>query len=326
MRKKLLSLLLAALMILGLLPAAALAAEGDAAPAAPAAENIAVQAVDETSSTAPIVKNQPEGPGVLWTSHRIHSNVQWKPDLTKVFESPAGLALTYTYSKDGDATFQDWYTTVGFHASGMTEGSYNVVVRATDTNGEYAEFSVVIEVKENHFPTKKANTPDEITVFVPLGLTYTVDANLYYEDVDSKDQGTLKFASANYGAAGSYTATTAGDTVTETAYCSAGGNRCSETMEIKYVAIASNKTDTATAGAAYTIDPDALALDGVIIPGNYKVRVSKGTTGGVEQSFEGAFSFVPKTPGAYTVHIYGDKSAATADNFQTAPLIAPDSG
>lgn len=53
MRKKLLSLLLAALMILGLLPAAALAAEGDTAPAAPAAEDIAVQA-DEETVTLPV--------------------------------------------------------------------------------------------------------------------------------------------------------------------------------------------------------------------------------------------------------------------------------
>ena len=53
MRKKLLSLLLAALMILGLLPAAALAAEGDVAPAAPATENIAVQA-DEETVTLPV--------------------------------------------------------------------------------------------------------------------------------------------------------------------------------------------------------------------------------------------------------------------------------
>ena len=44
MRKKLLSLLLAALMILGLLPAAALAAEGDTAPAAPAAEEEVIPA------------------------------------------------------------------------------------------------------------------------------------------------------------------------------------------------------------------------------------------------------------------------------------------
>ena len=48
MRKKLLSLLLAALMILGLLPAAALAAEGDAAPAVQAVEDVAVQADEET--------------------------------------------------------------------------------------------------------------------------------------------------------------------------------------------------------------------------------------------------------------------------------------
>ena len=49
MRKKLLSLLLAALMILGLLPAAALAADGDAAPAVQAAEDVA----DDSSSAVP---------------------------------------------------------------------------------------------------------------------------------------------------------------------------------------------------------------------------------------------------------------------------------
>lgn len=321
MRKKLLSLLLAALMILGLLPAAALAAEGDAAPAAPAAEDIAVQAVDETSSTAPIVKNQPEGPGVLWTSDRFQSNMQWKPDLTKVFESPAGLALTYTYSRDGGATFQNWNSTVGFHASGLTEGSYNVVVRATDTNGEYAEFSVVIEVKENHLPTKKADAPDKLSVFVPVGLTYKVDANLYYEDVDSKDQGTLKFVNNRYQGAGSYTASTVGDTITETAYCSDGGDRCSETMEIKYVAIAINKTDTATTGVAYTIDPAALGLN---IPGNYKVRVSSGTTGGAEQSFNDTYAFIAKTPGTYVVHIYGDKTSTAEENYVVKLTVTGD--
>lgn len=321
MRKKLLSLLLAALMILGLLPGAALAAEGDAAPAAPAAEDIAVQAEDETSSTAPIVKNQPEGPGVLWTSDGIPANVQWKPDLTKVFESPAGLALTYTYSKDGGATFQTWYTTVGFHASGMAEGSYNVVVRATDTNGDYAEFSVVIEVKENHLPTKKADAPDKLSVFVPVGLTYKVDANLYYEDVDSKDQGKLKFVDNRYQGAGSYTASTVGDTITETAYCSDGGDRCSETMEIKYVAIAINKTDTATTGVAYTIDPAALGLN---IPGNYKVRVSSGTTGGAEQSFNDTYAFIAKTPGTYVVHIYGDKSSTAEENYVVKLTVTGD--
>lgn len=49
MRKKLLSLLLAALMNLGLLPAA----EGDAAPAVQAAEDVTVQADDSSSSAVP---------------------------------------------------------------------------------------------------------------------------------------------------------------------------------------------------------------------------------------------------------------------------------
>ncbi len=315
MRKKLLSLLLAALMILGLLPAAALAAEGDAAPAAPAAEDIAVQAVDETSSTAPIVKNQPEGPGVLWTSDGIPANVQWKPDLTKVFESPAGLALTYTYSRDGGATFQNWYATVGFHASGLTEGSYNVVVRATDTNGEYAEFSVVIEVKENHFPTKKADAPDKLSVFVPVGLTYKVDANLYYEDVDSKDQGKLKFVDNRYQGAGSYTASTVGDTITETAYCSDGGDRCSETMEIKYVAIAVNVEDAAiTNGETYSLN-----LAELNFPGNYKVRIN----GGAEQDAAESYTFTPSEPGKYYLHFYGSQTKTAEQNYVVKLTVQP---
>ena len=315
MRKKLLSLLLAALMILGLLPAATLAAEGDAAPAAPAAEDIAVQAEDETSSTAPIVKNQPEGPGVLWTSDGIPANVQWKPDLTKVFESPAGLALTYTYSKDGGATFQTWYTTVGFHASGMAEGSYNVVVRATDTNGDYAEFSVVIEVKENHLPTKKADAPDKLSVFVPVGLTYKVDANLYYEDVDSKDQGKLKFVDNRYQGAGSYTASTVGDTITETAYCSDGGDRCSETMEIKYVAIAVDVEDAViTNGETYRLN-----LAELNISGDYKVRIN----GGAEQDAAESYTFTPSKPGKYYLHFYGSQTKTAEQNYVVKLTVLP---
>lgn len=49
MRKKLLSLLLAALMVAGLLPAAALAAEGNAAPAAPAAEEVIPAPAEENA-------------------------------------------------------------------------------------------------------------------------------------------------------------------------------------------------------------------------------------------------------------------------------------
>lgn len=61
MRKKLLSLLLAALMILGLLPAAALAAEGDAAPAAPAAEEEVIPAPAEEEPAAP-AEEKPAAP------------------------------------------------------------------------------------------------------------------------------------------------------------------------------------------------------------------------------------------------------------------------
>lgn len=315
MRKKLLSLLLAALMILGLLPAAALAAEGDAAPAAPAAEDIAVQAEDETSSTAPIVKNQPEGPGVLWTSDGIPANVQWKPDLTKVFESPAGLALTYTYSQDGGETFTAWSSQVGFHASTKEEGTYNVVIRATDTNGDYAEFSVVIEVKKNHLPTKKADAPDKLSVFVPVGLTYKVDANLYYEDVDSKDQGKLKFVDNRYQGAGSYTASTVGDTITETAYCSDGGDRCSETMEIKYVAIAVNVEDAAiTNGETYSLN-----LAELNFPGNYKVRIN----GGAEQDAAESYTFTPSKPGKYYLHFYGSQTKTAEQNCVVKLTVLP---
>ncbi len=35
-------------------------------------------------------------------------------------------------------------------------------------------------------PTKKADAPSSLSVFVPVGITYEVDANLYYEDVDAK--------------------------------------------------------------------------------------------------------------------------------------------
>ena len=315
MRKKLLSLLLAALMILGLLPAAALAAEGDAAPAAPAAEDIAVQAEDETSSTAPIVKNQPEGPGVLWTSDGIPANVQWKPDLTKVFESPAGLALTYTYSQDGGETFTAWSSQVGFHASTKEEGTYNVVIRATDTNGDYAEFSVVIEVKKNHLPMKKADAPDKLSVFVPVGLTYKVDANLYYEDVDSKDQGKLKFVDNRYQGAGSYTASTVGDTKDETVYCSDGGDRCSETMEIKYVAIAVDVEDAViTNGETYRLN-----LAELNISGDYKVRIN----GGAEQDAAESYTFTPSKPGKYYLHFYGSQTKTAEQNCVVKLTVLP---
>ena len=259
---------------------------------------------------APVVKNPTEGPGQLGSSVNV---TYWKPDLASIFSDPDGDTLTYSYSIDG-SDFSEYYPTVGIHADYLKpDGTHTVTIRATDPYGEYAEFTVTIEKSTNHLPTKKADAPGKLSVFVPVGLTYTVDANLYYEDVDAKDQGKLRFLNNRFQSAGSYTASTVGDTKTETAYGADSVDRSVDGIEITYTAIGIDKEDTATTGVAYTIDP--AALDGINIPGSYKVRVSKGTTGGAEQSFDGTFTATPAEAAVYTIHIYGDKSAATADNY-----------
>ena len=273
----------------------------------------------DINNHAPVVKNPTEGPGQLGSGVNV---TYWKPDLASIFSDPDGDTLTYSYSIDG-SNFSEYYPTVGIHADYLKpDGTHTVTIRATDPYGEYADLTVTIEKSTNHLPTKKADAPGKLSVFVPVGITYEVDANLYYEDVDAKDQGNLRFKSNRYGSAGKYTASAVGDTKTETAY----GNDTSNSnafsgIEITYTAIGIDKEDTATTGAAYTIDPAALGLN---IPGNYKVRVSSGTTGGVEQSFEGAFSFVPKTPGTYTVHIYGDKTSTAGENYVVKLTVTGD--
>lgn len=264
----------------------------------------------DINNHAPVVKNPTEGPGQLGSSVNV---TYWKPDLASIFSDPDGDTLTYSYSIDG-SDFSEYYPTVGIHADYLKpDGTHTVTIRATDPYGEYAEFTVTIEKSTNHLPTKKADAPDKLNVFVPVGLTYKVDANLYYEDVDAKDQGKLRFLNNRFQSAGSYTASTVGDTKTETAYGADSVDRSVDGIEITYTAIGIDKEDTATTGVAYTIDP--AALDGINIPGNYKVRVSKGTTGGAEQSFDGTFTVTPEEAAVYTIHIYGDKSAATADNY-----------
>lgn len=259
---------------------------------------------------APVVQNPTEGPGQLGSGVNV---TYWKPDLASIFSDPDGDTLTYSYSIDG-SDFSEYYPTVGIHADYLKpDGTHTVTIRATDPYGEYAEFTVTIEKSTNHLPTKKADAPGKLSVFVPVGLTYTVDANLYYEDVDAKDQGKLRFLNNRFQSAGSYTTSTVGDTKTETAYGADSVDRSVDGIEITYTAIGIDKEDTATTGVAYTIDP--AALDGINIPGSYKVRVSKGTTGGAEQSFDGTFTVTPEEAAVYTIHIYGDKSAATADNY-----------
>ena len=268
---------------------------------------------------APVVQNPTEGPGQLGSGVNV---TYWKPDLASIFSDPDGDTLTYSYSIDG-ARFSDYYTSVGIHADYLDpDGMHTVTIRATDPYGEYAEFTVTIEKLTNHTPTKKADAPDKISVFVPVGLTYTVDANLYYEDVDAKDQGNLRFKSNRYGSAGKYTASTVGDTKTETAYGNDTSNENAFSgIEITYTAIGIDKEDTATTGVAYTIDPAALGLN---IPGNYKVRVSSGTTGGAEQSFNDTYAFIAKTPGTYTVHIYGDKTSTAEENYVVKLTVTGD--
>lgn len=259
---------------------------------------------------APVVKNPTEGPGQLGSSVNV---TYWKPDLASIFSDPDGDTLTYSYSIDG-SDFSEYYPTVGIHADYLKpDGTHTVTIRATDPYGEYAEFTVTIEKSTNHLPTKKADAPGKLSVFVPVGLTYKVDANLYYEDVDAKDQGKLRFLNNRFQSAGSYTASTVGDTKTETAYGADSVDRSVDGIEITYTAIAIDTQATITLGETYTIDP--AALDGINIPGNYLVRVSKGTTGGAEQSFDGTFTVTPEEAAVYTIHIYGDKSAATADNY-----------
>lgn len=266
---------------------------------------------EDINNHAPVVKNPTEGPGQLGSGVNV---TYWKPDLASIFSDPDGDTLTYSYSIDG-SNFSEYYLTVGIHADYLKpDGTHTVTIRATDPYGEYADLTVTIEKVSNHIPTKKADAPDKLSVFVPVGVRYKVDANLYYDDIDAKDQGNLRFKSARYGSAGSYKAANAGDTKTETAYGNDTSNaNASSGIEITYTAIAIDTQATITLGETYTIDP--AALDGINIPGNYLVRVSKGTTGGAEQSFDGTFTVTPEEAAVYTIHIYGDKSAATADNY-----------
>ena len=251
---------------------------------------------------APTVKSAPEGPGKLGTGCGV---TVWKPDLASIFQDPDGDTLTYAYSTDG-GNFGEYYPTVGIHADYLKpDGSHTVTIRATDPYGEYAEFTVTIEKTTNHIPTKRTDAPDAVSVFVPVGLTYKVDANLYYADVDAKDQGNLGFCTNRYTAAGSYTAANAGDTKTETAYGFDGTDRSSDGISITYTAIAVDKEESLEAGAAYTLNVADLGL-----AGNVKVRVNAGA----EQAVEGD-TFTYTGDGNVILHFYSDKTTTAADNY-----------
>lgn len=262
---------------------------------------------------APVVQNPTEGPGQLGSGV---NRTQWKPDLASIFSDPDGDTLTYSRSIDG-SVFSEYYPTVGIHADYLTsDGIHTVTIRATDPYGEYAEFTVTIEKLTNHRPTKKADAPDKLSVFVPVGVTYTVDANLYYEDVDAKDQGKLRFLNNRYQSAGSYTASTVGDTKSETAYCNDTSNESAFSgIEITYTAIGiDDENAVITNGETYSRN-----LAELNFPGDYKVSIN----GGAEQDAAESYTFTPSKPGKYYLHFYGSQTKTAEQNYVVKLTVQP---
>ena len=262
---------------------------------------------------APVVQNPTEGPGQLGSGV---NRTQWKPDLASIFSDPDGDTLTYSRSIDG-SVFSEYYTTVGIHADYLApDGTHTVTIRATDPYGASAEFTVTIEKLTNHAPTKKANAPDKLSVFVPVGVTYTVDANLYYEDVDAKDQGKLRFLNNRYQSAGSYTASTVGDTKSETAYCNDTSNESAFSgIEITYTAIGiDDENAVITNGETYSRN-----LAELNFPGDYKVSIN----GGAEQDAAESYTFTPSKPGKYYLHFYGSQTKTAEQNYVVKLTVQP---
>lgn len=130
MRKKLLSLLLAALMILGHLPAAALAAEGDAAPAAPAAEEEVIPAPAEEEPAAP-AEEEPAAPA----EEKPAAPAEEEPAAPAEAEAP----VTQTAEEDAAPAVQADEATVAPPTVTAGDKSYEV----TDTGMTNARGAVI---------------------------------------------------------------------------------------------------------------------------------------------------------------------------------------
>ena len=130
MRKKLLSLLLAALMILGLLPAAALAAEGDTAPAAPAAEEEVIPAPAEEKPAAP-AEEEPAAPA----EEKPAAPAEEEPAAPAEAEAP----VTQTAEEDAAPAVQADEATVAPPTVTAGDKSYEV----TDTGMTNARGAVI---------------------------------------------------------------------------------------------------------------------------------------------------------------------------------------
>lgn len=255
----------------------------------------------------------------MWTAG---TNTNWRPDLTKVFADEDGYdTLSFTYRDDLMENFSKFHTgstQPGYAVGGVTSsvGERTVTIRATDPFGAYVDYTVQITVKLNHAPVKKADAPDTLSVFVPVGLTYRLNGNDYYTDEDEKDVGNIQLVDKRYNGVGSYKATTVGDTTTVTVYGSDGATRCNDAIEVTFTAIAINEEKTFGVDEPYTLNTADLGL-----AGNLKVRVNAGA----EQTIEGD-TFAYTGSGVTTLHFYSDKTATAADNYVvkiTWPKDAP---
>lgn len=265
-----------------------------------------VKATGETKTVPTIGVKAAAEPATLWTADRDSSKTKWMPAVSDVFEYGNYDDLVYAYSTDG-GTFDFWYPDIGFAATYSNVGEHDVTLRAQNAYGVYADFTVHITVKLNHAPTMKAGVPDNgIDVFVPVGLRYILDANDYFEDADEKDAGNVLFRNANYGGAGFYTASKAGDIKTETAYGSDGVMNSSTGLTIRYYAIGPTTEETIKMGGTYTLKVADLGLTGSL-----KVRVNAGAE---EEITADTYTFTPTKSGEHILHFYTDSATTVKDN------------
>lgn len=123
----------------------------------------------------------------------------WYPDFTQVFADEDGYnTLTITYKDDLDATFGTYYPSQGYATGAIMRrvGERTVTFRATDPYGEYVDYIVKVTVKEDHKATRKEGALEAYTFEVPFGAAVTLNADDYFQDIDSKDINDVSYCDA----------------------------------------------------------------------------------------------------------------------------------
>lgn len=123
----------------------------------------------------------------------------WYPDFTQVFADEDGYnTLTITYKDDLDATFGTYYPSQGYVTGAIMRrvGERTVTFRATDPYGEYVDYIVKVTVKEDHKATRKEGALEAYTFEVPFGAAVTLNADDYFQDIDSKDINDVSYCDA----------------------------------------------------------------------------------------------------------------------------------